>query len=297
MGGLIPAMENEPVTIAFLGTGLMGFGMAGVLAREGFDLRVWNRTAAKAEPLAEDGARVCADVGDAVDGADVVITMLFDVDAVLEVMTEAAPRLGPDTVWVQASTVGIDGATRIVDFAAEHGLALLDAPVLGTKKPAAEGQLVWLVSGDPDLRPRVQPALDATGSTTIWVDETVGKASALKLVCNAWVLSVTAGAAQSIALAQSLGLDPQLFLDAIAGGAVDTPYAHLKGTAIIDGDFTASFPVDGGSKDLALIAAAAEVGSGIDGSIIDAVRQAFARASERGHGDDDLAGVYFGIKR
>lgn len=286
-------VQNGPMKIAFLGTGLMGFGMAGVLARAGFEVRVWNRTIEKAQPLADDGAIVCADVLEAVDGAELVITMLFDVEAVLDVMSRGLAGLGTDVVWVQASTVGIDGSVRIAEFADDHDIKLLDAPVLGTKKPAEEGQLVWLVSGDPGLRDAVRPALEAMGSKIISAGDDLGRASALKLACNAWVLSVTAGVAQSIALAQSLDLDPQLFLDAISGGAIDTPYAHVKGKAIIDGDLTASFPVDGGLKDLSLIAAAAEIG--IDSSIIAAIRQAFVRASDRGHGHEDLAAVYFGI--
>lgn len=272
----------------------MGFGMAGRLARAGFEVRVWNRTIEKAQPLADDGALVCADVGEAVAGAEVVITMLFEVEAVLDVISRAGAELGPDVIWVQASTVGIEGSARITEFAAEQGITLLDAPVLGTKKPAEDGQLVWLVAGAEVAQNAVRPVLEAMGSKIISVGEELGRASALKLACNAWVLSVTAGVAQSIALAQFLDLDPQLFLDAISGGAIDTPYAHLKGKAIMSGDLTASFPVDGGLKDLMLITAAAEAG-GLDASIIDAVRQAFSRASDRGHGQEDLAAVYFGI--
>lgn len=279
--------------IAFLGTGLMGFAMAGVLARAGFDVRVWNRTIEKAQALADDGATVCADVLEAVEGAEVVITMLFDVEAVLDVMSRAVAGLGSDVLWVQASTVGIEGSVRIAEFAADHDISLLDAPVLGTKKPAEEGTLVWLVSGDPTLREAARPVLEAMGRKIISAGDELGRASALKLTCNAWVLSVTAGVAQSIALARSLDLDPQLFLDAISGGATDTPYAHVKAKAIIGGDLTASFPVDGGLKDLSLIIAAAEVG--IDSSIIAAIQEAFLRAADRGHGQEDLAAVYFGI--
>ena len=284
--------------IAVLGTGLMGYGMAAVLARGDFEVRVWNRTVAKAQPLADDGATVCADVSEAVDGADVVLTMLYDADAVLDVMEQARSALSEQAVWVQSSTVGIDGAARTGQFASEHGIDLIDAPVLGTKKPAEDGTLVVLASGDPALRERVEPVFEAVGTKTIWAGDEVGRASALKLACNAWVLSITAGAAQSIALAQSLGLDPQLFLDAIADTATDSSYAHVKGKAILTGDYAASFPVSGGLKDLSLIAAATESGlngSGIDGSIIDAVRRAFDRAADRGHPDDDLAAVYFGI--
>ncbi|MBA8795719.1 3-hydroxyisobutyrate dehydrogenase [Friedmanniella endophytica] len=282
--------------VAILGTGLMGYGMAEVLAgTDGIELTAWNRSRDKAAPLADAGAAVADDPASAVAGAEVVITMLFDTDAVLDVMERARPSLPDGVVWLQTSTVGLEGSDRIAAWAAEHGVALLDAPVLGTKKPAAEGALVVLASGDPALADRARPVLDAIGSRTVWVGDRPGPASALKLAANAWVLTLTTGTAQSIALAQALGLDGRLFLDAIQGTATDSPYAHVKGGAILSGDFTASFPVEGGLKDLGLIRAAAE--GRIDAGVVDAVRGAFQRAADGGHGDDDLAGVYHGLTR
>ncbi len=101
-------MTDQP-TVALLGTGTMGAGMARNIAAAGIPLRVWNRTRARAEPLAEVGATVARDVPEAVDGADVVLTMLFDVQSVSTVMREAADSLGGSTVWLQQATVGIDG--------------------------------------------------------------------------------------------------------------------------------------------------------------------------------------------
>src|SRR5690349_1245243 len=98
---------------AVLGTGIMGAGMARSLAREGHDVVVWNRTAEKARQVAHDGIAVAGSVAEAVTGADVVITMLFDEDSVLAVADELTGALGPDAVWLQCSTVGPDGARRI----------------------------------------------------------------------------------------------------------------------------------------------------------------------------------------
>lgn len=276
-------------TVALLGTGTMGAGMARSMLKAGLGVRAWNRTSAKAAPLAADGATVTETAAEAVTGADVVVVMLFDADSVLAVLADAAAA-APDAVWVQSSTVGVEGTARIAAFASEHGLALVDAPVLGTKAPAEQGKLVVLASGDPALRDRVTPVFDAVGAKTLWLGETPGAGSALKLVCNSWVGSITAATGQAVALAQGLDLDPQLFLDAISGGAVDTPYAHVKGAAMMAEDWTVSFELDGVSKDLGLIRAAA-ADAGVATTVLDALVAVYAAASEQGHGGDDMAAV------
>src|SRR5215216_1630320 len=121
---------------AVLGMGIMGAAMARSLAREGHDVAVWNRTAARADEVAGERVVACESVTEAVTGADAVITVLFDGAAVLGVAEEVADALGAESVWLQASTVGPSGAARIA--AAVPGVAsrLLDAPVLGTRKPA-----------------------------------------------------------------------------------------------------------------------------------------------------------------
>ena len=194
---------------------------------------VWNRTRDKAEPLA-DVATVADTVAQAVEGADVVITMLYDVDSVADVMEEARGHLGPDTVWVQQSTVGVAGSDRLVALADDLGVTLVDAPVLGTRKPAADGALVVLASGPRRARDRVEPVFDAIGSRTMWVGE-AGAGSRLKLCANAWVGTVLEGIADSLALTRALGLDPQLFLEAVKGGAMDSPYVQMKGAMMLDG--------------------------------------------------------------
>ena len=279
------------MTTALLGTGTMGYGMAGSLLRAGVDLRVWNRSAAKAAPLAEQGATVAATVSEAVEGADVVVIMLYDADSVLEVLTQAQTSLATGALTIQSSTIGVEGVERVAAFADEHGIALLDAPVLGTKQPAEQGNLVVLASGDPTLHDRATETFDAIGSRTVWVGDTVGQASALKLACNAWIATITAAVGQSVALASGLGVDPQLFLDAITGSAVDTPYAHLKGAQMLAGEYPPSFALDGGVKDVTLIQDAAKR-TGVNPVLIEAVLAAYTRASTDGHGAEDLGAVY-----
>jgi 3-hydroxyisobutyrate dehydrogenase len=143
------ATENH---ITVLGAGsTMGLPMARNLARAGFDVRAWNRTGEKARPLEEDGVRVFESPAQAADGADVLLTMLSDSGAVLDVVEDALPSVREGTVWLQMSTIGEVGTERCAEIARAHGIVLFDAPVLGTKQPAEQGKLVILASG-PDKR-------------------------------------------------------------------------------------------------------------------------------------------------
>ncbi len=277
--------------VALLGTGAMGAGMARSMLRAGLEVSAWNRTRERAEPLAQDGASVAGTAAEAVAGADVVVTMLFDTGSVLDVIRSARTALSEDAVWLQTSTLGVDGTREAADLAAEVGVGFLDAPVLGTRKPAEDGGLVVLASGDPTLRERVDPVLEAVGSRTLWVGDAAGAASALKLAANAWVLSLTAAVGQSMALAEALGVDPALFLDAIGGGAVDAPYAHLKGKQVLAGEHPVSFTLDGALKDVGLIRAAAE-SAGVEPGVLAAVERAFQLAHDSGHGEEDMSAVH-----
>jgi 3-hydroxyisobutyrate dehydrogenase len=277
-------------TVAVLGTGIMGAGMTRSLLREGHEVTVWNRSTDKAKPLADDGARVAETAADAVADADVVITMLFDTDAVAQTIEPVLPRFRDGAVWVQASTVGIEGTDRLAALARDAGVDFLDTPMLGTKAPAENGQLVVLASGPSSLRDTVAPVFDAIGSRTQWVSETIGDASRLKLAINAWIGVMVNGIAQSIALARGLGIDPQQFLDAVDGGAVNAPYVQLKGKAMIDGEYTPSFELDGVIKDTDLITAALRE-AGVDTTLATAVRDRLAAASSDGHGAQDMAAV------
>jgi 3-hydroxyisobutyrate dehydrogenase len=176
--------------VAVLGTGIMGAGMARSLIRAGLDVTVWNRSADKARPLDQEGARVVEDAASAVSGADVVLTMLFDADAVAAVMEQALPAVDRSALWVQTSTVGLDGTARLARLADRHGVGFIDAPVLGTRKPAEEGALIVLAAGPRNLREAVAQVFDAIGSRIVWVGERAGDGHRLKLVANSWVLSV-----------------------------------------------------------------------------------------------------------
>lgn len=275
--------------LAVLGTGIMGAPMARNLARAGNDVAAWNRTRSKAEAV--EGARAVAAPAEAVAGAEAVVTMLSDGDAVEQTMRDALPALESGALWLQTSTVGVAATDRLQALATEAGAVFFDSPVLGTKQPAEEGKLVVLASGPEEARERAQPLFDAVGARTVWLGA-AGNGSRLKLVVNNWILGVVEGIAETFALAGALGLDGRLFLEAIAGGGVDIPYAHAKGAQILGRQFTPSFPLTLAEKDARLVLEAGEA-HGLRLALMECVRGQFRRAIELGHGDEDMVATFF----
>jgi 3-hydroxyisobutyrate dehydrogenase len=287
------SIDTVPIRVAVLGMGTMGAAMARALLRSGFDVTVWNRSPEKTRPLLDAGARVASDPADAVRNTDVVLTMLFDSAAVLEIAAAFLPAMPVGAIWMQSSTIGAEGMQAVAAAASSSHVSVVDAPVLGTKDPAEHAALTVLASGGDRAVATLQPVFDAIASRTIVVGDRLGAASDLKLVCNAWVGSLTAGTAQSVALARAFGLDPKLFLDAISGSASDSPYAHIKGATILEGKREPQFALDGLLKDLRL--AQSTAGPANDTPYLDALERLYATASDGGHGREDVAWVYDAI--
>jgi 3-hydroxyisobutyrate dehydrogenase len=280
-------------TVAVLGTGTIGGPIARNLLRAGFDVRAWNRTREKAVPLARDGATVCESAAEAARGAELVLTVLADADSTAETVEEVA--FPEDAVWVQSATVGVEGAERLAGLAREKDVTFVDAPVLGTRQPAEEGKLVVLASGPDDAVDRCEALFAAIGGQTRRLGP-VPNGSKLKMVTNLWLLAVTEGAAEAIALAEGLDLDPREFLATMEGSQIDTPYLHLKGEAMLEGRLEPSFKLELAAKDASLVLDAA-AHAGVEVRVARAVRDAFDRGLELGYGDKDMAAVYLAAKR
>lgn len=285
---LAAAAAADHPTLALLGTGIMGTGLAHSILRAGLPLRVWNRTAEHAQPLADDGAEVADTIASSVSGADLVVTMLTDADATVSVAEELLEAIDGEALWVQMGTVGLAGIEHLVAMASEHGVALVDAPVSGSKQPAEEGKLMVLAAGDEVLRPRCAPLFDAVGSRTMWVDDTPGAASALKLVINDWLCSLVGALSEALVLSEAIGLDPHAFLAAIDGGALGVPYAGLKGPSMIDRSYPTAFPARLAAKDVALVLDAASA-NGLDLPLTEAVRDMYRQVLDAGRGDQDMS--------
>jgi 3-hydroxyisobutyrate dehydrogenase len=283
--------------VAVVGTGIMGSAMARSLAREGHEVTVWNRTPARAEEVAGDGITACGGVADALLGAEVVFTMLYDAGSVLEVSAEIVGALGAGAVWAQSTTVGPAGMRQIADAAGPARDRLVDAPVLGTKQPAEDGTLTVLVSGPRAARSAATPAFEAVGARTVDVGETLGDASALKLACNSWVASLCAATAQAMGLAEALGLEPRLFLEAIRGGGADSAYAQTKGAMMAEHAWDdPAFALDSVVKDVGLMVDAAR-DNGLPDDLLATLLALYDRASERGLGGADMAAVRVAFDR
>jgi 3-hydroxyisobutyrate dehydrogenase len=287
---------TDNATVAVLGTGIMGAAMARNLLSAGMEVRVWNRTREKAEPLAEDGAKVAGPPAEAAEAADFLITMLSDAAAVeAAVGGNVLPALAEGGVWLQMSTVGTEGSDRLQKLAAERGVAYVDAPVLGTKQPAEQGALIVLASGPDEVREKCQPVFDALGNKILWLGP-AGAGSRLKLVVNNWIVGLVGVLAETSALAEATGVDPARFLEVIEGGPLGLPYAQIKGKMMIEEEFPASFSLRLARKDAALVLDAAEK-EGLRLAVAGAVAARFDEALDAGYGEEDLASVYRAVGR
>jgi 3-hydroxyisobutyrate dehydrogenase len=286
-------MTASRTTVGFLGTGRMGAPMARNLLGAGFDVWVWNRTVARAAPLADDGARLADSPAGAATDADVVITMLADgpaVEAAMSGIVGAADAMRADAVWIQMSTVGASWTDRLAALAGEHGLTFVDAPVSGSTGPAQAGELLVLASGPDAARDRVQPVLDALGSSTLWLG-TAGNGSRLKLALNNWLAFLVEGAAETVALTEAMGLDPRVLVDTLGNSPLGSPFALTKAKLMLEHDYTPGFALSLALKDAGL---ALEAGRehGVELPVTDALVKRWREAVAAGHGDEDVASVH-----
>ncbi|UQU66504.1 NAD(P)-dependent oxidoreductase [Couchioplanes caeruleus] len=281
-------MRTRTTAVAVLGTGVMGGAMARRIAAAGLRTTVWNRRRAGAEPLAEAGARVADDPADAVRDADVVVTMVTDADAVLEIagdrgMLAALPR---DAVWAQMATIGVEGIEKVAALVAKErpDVTLVDAPVAGSRGPAEQGRLTVFAAGPDDVRERVAPVFDAVGQRTVWVGAT-GQASRVKLVNNLLLAYAAQGLAEALAVAGDLGLDRDTVLDAMDGSPLISGWQAQKLARIREDDYSPEYALTLGLKDVRLALAGAPVDRL---SAATAILGQWQRAVDGGLGGEDV---------
>jgi 3-hydroxyisobutyrate dehydrogenase len=280
------------LVVGFLGTGRMGGPMAANLARGGFDVRVWNRTASRAEALAADGAVLASSPAQAVRGATIVITMLADGPATEQAATgpDGFLTAGLGAIWVQMGTVGIEWTTRLAAIAAARGAVFVDAPVSGSEGPARAGQLTILASGPGQVRDVLAPVFGVLGRATVWLGP-AGHGTRAKLVLNNWLADLTEATAETLSFARRLGLDPAQIVDLLQSNPLGSPYAAQKARIMLAGDFSASFALKHALKDAELATQAAQASGGTL-PLTSAFLQRWRDTAASGHADDDLAAVY-----
>jgi len=284
--------RSAPRAIAVLGTGRMGTPIAHNLLAAGLEVSVWDRSAERAAALAGDGARPASTAAEAAAGADAVLTMLTDGEAVREAMLGSEGALGsmrPGSVWIQMATIGREWTERLAGAATSQGIDFVDAPVSGSDGPARDGELVVLASGPEEVRDPLQPIFDAIGRKTLWLGP-AGNGTGMKLVLNNWLASQVEAVAETIALTEALGVDPRLFLETIDDGPLGSPYAVAKGTAMVDGEFAPGFTLGLAYKDVGLALDAAREHD-LELPVTEALVPRWEQAIADGHADDDLSSV------
>jgi 3-hydroxyisobutyrate dehydrogenase-like beta-hydroxyacid dehydrogenase len=245
------------MTIAFLGLGSMGAPMAANVARREFDVRVYNRTRAKAEALAERvPVQVAATAAEAADGADVVITMVSDGDAVIDLYTgpEGALSTMPSgSVAVDMSTIGPDALARVGETLAPHGIHLVDAPVSGSVATAEAADLTIMAGGTTADVDRVRPVLEAIGTPVIHMGP-LGTGQAMKLAVNSIIYGLAASVAESLVLAERAGIERSSAYEVFTNSAIAAPMVqYRRGAYEHPDDAPAAFKLVLAAKDLELI--------------------------------------------
>jgi 3-hydroxyisobutyrate dehydrogenase len=290
----LPGRDHPTVTpvIAFLGTGRMGSPMAANLARDGFAVRVWNRTIGRAEALTADGAVVASSPAEAARGASVVITMLADGPATERAATgpDGLLAAGPGLIWVQMGTVGAEWTARLASIADARGVVFVDAPVSGSEGPAQAGQLVILASGPHQVQDLLAPVFGVLGRATAWLGP-AGNGTRAKLVLNNWLADLTEATAETLSFARRLDLDPAEIVDLLQSTPLGAPYAVQKARSMLAGDFTPAFALKLALKDAELAAQAAQA-TGATLPLTSALLPRWREAAANGHADDDLSAVY-----
>lgn len=279
------------MNVAFLGLGTMGAPMAANLLRHGHALTVWNRSAHRAAPLVEGGARLAASPADAARDADAIVLMLADPPAVRAVLDGGAgilAALRAGSVVVDMSTVDPETARAVDVEVRARGGRFVDAPVSGTRKPAVDGKLVIMAGGDPADVERARPLFEAMGRV-VRVGG-VGQGMAMKLVLNGLGAHMMTGFAAMMVLGVAQGLAPATMLEVIGAGAFSSPLYAGKGPRIMARDFQPDFTLALMHKDQELVLKTAAA-HGYAMPTLAAIRDVLKEAIAAGLGDGDLSGV------
>lgn len=292
-------MTNEATKqrVAFFGLGLMGGGMARRLLGAGYPLTVYNRSIAKAEALAPDGARVARTPRDAVADAEVVVSMVADDNASRGVWfgdDGALAAVRPGTVLVECSTLTTEWVRELSSAAQENGCELLDAPVTGSKPQAAAGQLRFLVGGSAPALERVRPILDVMSSEVVAVGP-VGSGALLKLINNFMCGVQAASLAQALTLAERARLDVGIVAQVLTNGAPGSPLVKGMTSRMLQRDYTPNFHLSLMAKDLSYSLKEGER-CGVTLSTARAALEEFERAMAQGHDHDDLSSVVEAVR-
>jgi 3-hydroxyisobutyrate dehydrogenase-like beta-hydroxyacid dehydrogenase len=279
--------------VGFIGLGGMGSRMAANLQKGGCAPVVFNRTREKASSLVRQGAS-WADTPAAVgEQVEVLFTMLADPAAVKA--TALGPdgfleHLRPEALWVDCSTVNPSFSREMASEAQARKVRFLDAPVVGSTGPAAKGELIFFVGGDPADLSACRSLLEMMGSGILHVGGH-GMGTSLKMVNNLLLAASMTAFAEGMVLGQSLGISQERLFEYLLGTPVVAPYLANKREKIERGDYAAEFPLRWMQKDLHLAAVSAHE-TGVALPLTNAAKETYQLAVRYGYGPQDLSAIY-----
>ena len=279
--------------IGFIGLGIMGSGMAGNLASHGFELVVFNRTAGKAQLLVEKGSRLAASPAELGEQVDVVFTMLPKPEAVEAVATGKDGfliHLKPGSIWVDCSTVNPSFSRRMGAEAAKYNVRFLDAPVFGSKTPAAKGELNFFIGGRSEDLEACRPYFEAMGKKIVHAGGQ-GMGASMKMCINLMAGSAMLAFTEAAHLGESLGIPRQALFDTLIGSAVAAPLIGAKRGKFESGTFDPEFSLQWMRKDLQLITQTGYE-QNVPLPVTNAAKEVFAQAEKAGLGEEDYSAVY-----
>lgn len=284
-------------SIGFVGTGLMGRGMARSLLRKGHSLRIYNRTRAKAEEVARSGGTVADTPAEAARGADIVITMLADPKAVsdcFEGPDGILSTLGKGAVVIDSSTVSPPTTQKMAKSVTAKGASLLDAPVFGSKNEAENGNLGFIVGGDRAVFDSVQDVFACLGKSTYM--GATGMGAYAKLVVNLVIASELEAFHEGMVLAMKAGLDPDLMYSVLMNSRAKAGIFEMKGPNILKRDFSAFFPLRLMDKDMRLALETADALK-IPLPVVKAVKEVLGHCVAAGQAEEDFSSAIKHLER
>ncbi|CAL5200016.1 unnamed protein product [Lathyrus oleraceus] len=288
---------ETPPRVGFLGLGIMGSPMAQNLIKAGVDLTVWNRTKSKCDALITLGAKYKSSPEEVAASCDLTFAMLADPQSAMDVACGkygVANGMGPGKGYVDVSTVDVDTSKLINGHIKSTGALFLEAPVSGSKKPAEDGQLIFLTAGDRNLYETAAPLLDIMGKSKFYLGD-VGNGAAMKLVVNMIMGSMMASFSEGLLLSEKVGLDPKVLVEVISQGAINAPMYTTKGPSMIKSHYPTAFPLKHQQKDLRLALGLAEsVSQSIP--IAAAANELYKVAKSHGYSDEDFSAVIEALK-
>ena len=241
-------------TVGMIGLGLMGKPMAKNLSKAGFPLVVWNRTRARADELAADGAKIAASPREVASQVDVLITIVSDPPAVEEVLFGSEGALNAmkrGSVLIDSSTVSPDLARRTAQACAERGVEYLDAPVTGGTWGAEKGELVFMIGGKAEVLERVKPVLEAVGKRFFLLGPN-GAGQTVKLAMNLMLALQVEALSEAVALVTSAGVPGEKLVEVMQSSMARSGVLDVKAPQILKNEFPASFPLRLMHKDVRL---------------------------------------------